>query len=1040
MANEYKTIRCKLDGKQSVSIPIDIKRNGRYVENPLDIIARGFLKFEDVVEESAEQLNTLEDKTVVYPVLFSSDRITINDGRCIITILPRSEDLFEKTSSVQTSASVSVSTSSIISQGGIREDEQIISPEKDPVVITIQPNTERRPYKLSIEITAVSSEDGSFYSSTVDRGTSPQRQGISGAQGLFQKERKRAPSNIIIECYNGSEWIPAVTSVLGANNSSYTSAKAAINDSQNSTPFGASTMYDAVISGARILSVDGVDDYKKTIYLFTDNESNMSISSLDNAIEEVNDIDGDKKVAVMISNMAAVDPPTLSIRANSSDTRNINKLAFLTGGQALTIVDENYLDDVGGIFYREAVGSMGYGTYEFVYDLGEASLLNNIFMIFNIPDNSNGTWAIETSLDGYNYTVVNNIYDYNESVSFENLMARYIKFKIVLITAISSIMSEYGEYPDSPSLDSIRIIYNAYNVSYLYLNKENVDIQPYQIALAVNANEINDGQIQIGVAKSDSHNWNDYSSDSQPAVNQNGKVVVPIRFSQDITQFQQEPLEKLDIFSLKTRYGSWDPFATVFLYDKLDDVIPTNYYRLLPRNGIVVFNYALPSDYENGDYKIGIINSAEYKVGLKLTNKTESEQLDIYGMGHMYTTGKDLLPPVAKVAPEAQVVQIINEAPNRFSIIEASYVYYDVNFEPEDTTKRTIKWFINGTPVDYLENLTMWNDITDPSDPIYTNTSLSYPSTLLAGETIETWIKKQSDSILSSGDRINFEIQVSDGELYSNKVQSSVVAVVESTPVLSQINVMAEDGDGNISSCLTTDRKAVIYPLLEDGFFSDTDVNQSEIVWYVNNEIFKRGTYGEDRGEGQPPIHEIWVNEVGTEGYVDYGLRIANSVFVQITPKTGDISGEAVTSPVVVVQNALPQVYNVDYVSTSYSENRDVVLAWDFFDFEIDAIGDIDETSQFDQTGVKWYRKNPGTGNEFELAYSYNDQDASLQEVFNVEAYRGNITTNLGTHTSTISSGIIFVGQEWYAIVTPHDSIDAGEAVTSATITITSAT
>lgn len=1038
MANEYKTIKCRLDGKQSVSIPIEIKRSGRIVREEVEVIARGFLKFEDSQEEQAEQLNTLEDKTVVYPVIFVSDRITVRDGRCIVTILPRAEDLFEETSEVQEGASVTISDSTIISEGGIRDDEQITEASKEPVVITIQPNVKRTPYKLSVEITIVSTNNDGLYARTVDRGTNPQVEETNGIQALFQKEQGRAPSNIIIECYNDLEWIPSVTAVAGGNNSSAEDAIALVNHSQNSTPFGASTMYDAVVAGARILSVDAVDDNKKTIYLFTDNESTMSMASLDNALEEVNDIDGDKKVPVMISNMAVVDPVTLSVKANTSDTQDINKLSFLTGGQALTIVDSSYLEEVSGIFYREAVGSMGYGTYEFVYDLGTESLINQIVPTFDIPEDTNASWSIETSVDNYNYTEIADTYTYDETVSFENLYSRYIKFKIVLFAAIDSTVDEYGAFPDSPTLRSMTVIYNSYRVAYLYLTKEEVDIPPYQIVLGVNANEINTDQIKVGVAKSDSHTWDDYDSGAQPAVNQNGKVVIPIRFSQDINEFPQEPLAKIDSFSLKTEYGQWDPFATVLLYNKSNEVIATDHYQLLPREGMIIFNYALPSDYADGDYKIGIINTNAYKVGLKLTNKTASKDLNIYGVGHMQTTGKDLLPPVAKAAPEAQSVQISPEAPNRFSVIEASYVYFDINYEPEDTSKRRITWFINGNPIDYLENMTKWNDITNPNDPIYVNTSLSYP-TLSPGETIDTWIKKQSDSILNSSDKVHFEIRVNDGDLYSSKVQSGIVTVAESVPIMEQITVMGEDSSGTVWPELTTDRKAVIYPSLEDGFFADTDVNQSEIIWRVNDEIFKRGTYGEDRGEGQPPIHEIWVNEVGTENYVDYGLRIANSISVQVIPKTGGVSGDAVTSSVKVVQNALPVVYDLYYATTSHQEDRDVVLAWSFFDFEIDAIGDIDETGQFDQSNVKWYVKLPGESN-FELVYSYNDQEANLQEVFNVEVYRGSITTNIRNHTTTISNNILYVGQEWYAVVTPHDSIDAGTAVTSTTITIASAT
>lgn len=1038
MANEYKTIKCRLDGKQTVSIPVHIKQNGRYVTEPLDIIVRGFLKFSGV--SNVEDANVLEDKTVVYPVLFTTDRIRINDGRCAITLLPRAEDLFEITQSLE--ASASISNEDIFSQGGVRADEQITSPGKEPVVIRITTNVIRDPYKLSIEVTALSVFSSNLYSNTIDRGTSPQIEEMTDVKSLFQKEKSRAASNIIIDCYNDMDWIPVVDSILGDNDSSMATILEEIDKLQNHTSFGASTMYDAVVAGARILSDNTLEDLRKTIYLFTDNESNISMASLDNAIEEVNDIDGNKNVPVLISNMAVVEPSTLSVKANMSDTKSINKLSFLTGGQALTITDATYQNDIVGIFYREVVGAMGYGTYEFVVDMEDDVLVNHISVFFDIATaGSNATWNIETSADGYNYTALNADYTYADSVDFSNLYARYIRFKIVLITAINSIADEYGAYPESPALTSVQILYNAHKIAYLYLNKEDVDIQSYQMVMAVDANDVNDGQIEVGVAKSDSINWSDFSTDSQPVVNQNGKIVIPIRFSQDVEEFQQEPLSKVDIFTLKTEYGSFDPYAAVILYDASDEIIPSNYYVLNHREGMVIFNYALPSDYSDGDYKIGIINQGEYKVGIKFTNKTKDTEIEMYGVGYLYTTGKDLLPPLGKTAPEAQLVFIVNETPNKFSIIEASYTYYDSNFEPEDTTARRIKWFINGVPVNYLEGLTRWNDITDLSDPLYVNTALTYPVELPSGETLDTWIKKQSISILHADDKVHFEIQVSDGTLFSEKTKSADVVIIGTTPVMDQITVMARDDSGNLSNRLTSNQNAVIYPPVDTIFFADSDENQSEIIWYVNDEIFKRGIYGEE-AVGLYPIHEIGVNEVGRENYMDYGLRIGNSIVVQIIPRADGISGDPVTSSIEnnVVQNCYPKIFNSAYVNSVYDVNSDVVLTWDFYDFEIHGIGDVDSTNQSDQTGVKWYRKKSDDGDDVaaELVYSYNDQDSNLPEIFHVKEYMGHITTSLGTHTSIIDDDILVVGQRWYAEIIPHDTLDAGETTRMSLITITS--
>jgi hypothetical protein len=1041
MANEYKTIICRIDGKQSVSIPIDITQAGRHITSPLDVIVRGFLKFEESTTEATGS-NELVDKTVVYPVLFTSDTIRINDGRCVITIMPRSEDLFEETSVVVESASVS--DDEIVSQGGISEDEQITDPDKHPIVIKIETGVIRTPYKLSIEITATSVDGTSFYAKTVDRGTSPEIDPLDAVTSLFQKVQERTPSNIIIDCYNDQEWIPTVDNILGNNNATREEMVDALGDLENSTPFGISPMYDGVVAAARVSSDGTVDDEKKTVYVFTDNEANISQASLDNAIDEVNDIDGDKRTAVLISNMAVTEPSTLSVRANSSDTKNINKLSFLTGGQALTVVDEQYLDDIAGIFYREAVGSMGYGTYEFIADLGEETLINQITGFFDIPtSDSNATWSIETSLDGYNYTVVNDSYSHSETPQFENLYARYIRFKIILITAINSVADEYGAYPETPALISIQILYNAYKIAYLYLNKVDVDIQPYQMTMAVDANEVNDEQIKVGVAKSDSHNWSDFSTASQPPVDQNGKIVIPLRFSKDIAEFQQEPLAKIDTFNLKTEYGSFDAFATVTIYDGDDNIIPTNYYKLQPRNGMVVFNYALPSDYTDGDYKIGILNSEKYKVGLEMTNKTNDTGLELYGVGHLYTTGKDLLPPLEKTSPEARSVEILGDVFDRFSIMEASYVYFDANFEPEDTTQRLIKWFINGSPINYLDNVVKWNDINNVADPLYANTSLTYPDDLAEGETVEEWAKKQTEAILSSGDKVHFEISVSDGSLQSGNVKSNIADISDSTPIVGQLSVMGEY-NGELTSRISGDTKIIIYPSLDDIFYSDGGSNQSDIVWYVNDEVFKRGVYGDTVPETQSEWHEIRPGDSGQNN--TFAHRIANIIYVEVTPRSGDQVGTTIRSQPVSIENGLPQVGNVSFAGGNvHTENNNLVLGWDFYDYEILLFSAVDDTTQHDETEVRWYRKREGENDwPDDPVYVYNNHDEDVRETYSDDVtpdYVGHITTSLTVsenvaRTSIVDHNILSSGQQWYAEVIPHDSVEPGVSHKTTPITI----
>ncbi len=1048
MSEEYKTVKLKLDGKQSLSVPVDIKKNGRYITEDVDIIVRGFLKFNDeattdttLYESNSYQrqsANKLDDKTVVHPVLFVSNRIRVLNGRGVFTLLPRSEDVLEDTETVQDRAGSDITDDQIVSSGGISKDEQITEPNSDPATIIIETGEIRTPYKISIEITIVPLVAGGLYAQTIDRGTNPTVDDDTSDSSLFSKYKTRTSSNLVVECFGEDDWVPVITPILGTNNSSYDTFVSELEDLSNSTPMGASTLYDAIVSGADIVSDNEIDTSRKIIYTFTDNESSASTASADNVINEVNNIDGVKNTPLMIANMAIVEPVTLSVKANTTDTRDLNKMSFETGGQAVTVVSEDFLDDIVGIFYSEAVGAMGYGTYEFIADLGEESTVNNITAYFDITvDNASATWEIETSIDGYNYTALNKDYVADETVEFADLLARYIKFKIILITGfIDTTTPSPSIFPDSPALTSISIVYNQANIAYLYLNKEEEDIIPYHITLAVDSNEIANNEISVGVAKSDSGTWADYSTPSQSIVNQNGKIVIPIRFSQDIGEFQQEPLNKVDSFTLKMEYGSFDPFATVLLYDKDDEIITSDKYKLYPRDGVVVLSFAVDTDYQDGDFKIGLLNGTDYKVGLKLTNKSDSEQLLLYGVGYLYTTGRDLLPPVTKIPPEASNVIITNENPNRFTIMEVSYTYTDSNFDPEDESATRIIWYINGSSIDYLEGVRKWNDTTDPLDPVYSQTSLEYPdSDDLTGDTIDVWIKKQEDSILQVNDAIYYEVQVSDGELFGVKEKSSTVKVTEAIPVLkSQIFVKAKDENGNIGDRLSADKIAVIYPSLDEIFAGDGE-DVSEIQWIINDVSFKSGIVGDVSSSGIP-IEEIRINEIGNEEYTDYGLRINNSVTVQVTPRTSGVVGEIITSRTVIVENSLPRVYNVEFVGSSHSDRNDLVLSWDWWNFESIALADTDTTGQKDVTTVSWFVKNPGDDNFTEI-YRFNDQTNNLEETFIDPFYNGKITISLINHNSIISSSVLFVGQKWQCVITPNDTIDNGTTYTTEEITIT---
>ncbi|MFA5759952.1 MAG: hypothetical protein WC942_11430, partial [Clostridia bacterium] len=593
MINCNQIIRCKLDGKQSVSIPISLKKNGRYLTDPVAILVKGFLKFNDIYTNgdtnysvsNINDKNTLEDKTIVYPVLFSSQSATVYNGKGTITLLPRSEDLLYDYETLN---------KRLNSNYTISQDEKL---NIENTKIIIETGKIRSPYKISIYVSII---DDVLYGETVDYVCDNSKQ-----DSLWEKYEKNLSSNLLIECYNEGDWVPYVEKLnLEDNNGSYEEIVSIIDNIKNETPFGISPMYDAISLSANTLSDNSINEIRKVIYVIADNEVNSSIKTIDEMIEDVNAIDGDKKTPIILGNICTSDQKTLSSKSNNSDTRLFNKICYLTGGQAVSVISDNSTDEALSIFYGETVGSMGYGEFVFVIDMEENVTINDIESIFEIPDSrNNATWKVSFSVDGYSFEDYGKVLTKDEKIENFDRDFRYLKFTITLITGFN--FDEYFSEIDYPFLKNIIITYNEKKISYLYLTVSDDDSSPSQMVIGVDSNSNVQESVNTGIALSDSHNWNDFYNDSRKNINQNGKIFIPLRFSEKNEQYK-EKLIRVSKFAFKTSYGSWDKGASISVYDENDNIIPSNNYTVFYREGLVVFNYAVDNDYITGDYKISI--------------------------------------------------------------------------------------------------------------------------------------------------------------------------------------------------------------------------------------------------------------------------------------------------------------------------------------------------------------------------------------------------------------------------------------------------
>jgi hypothetical protein len=996
--------------------------------------------------------NSTDDRFAIYPVLFTSNEITTSGGKATVTLLPRAEDILEEVEDIAERSGTSIED--VQEQSG--ESTFETEAAKDASIV-INAGEERQPYSVLVQITVV---DDFYYGQTIenlaefaggeeavdaasvdtDTTSTTDTQSItsssagselckngptitgslswegfsrgldfggtslrSAIEGISDEETNTffslIPSALgqldspIFPYFNDIDWIPAIESILEDSDSTATQMLSKLRNLRNSVPFGASALFDALAVAAGFLSDNDLDGIGKVIYVFTDNENNMSSTTIDEAIEELNGIDGAGSVPSVIGNFAVVSPATLSAKANVTDTNDLNKLIADTAGQAISVLSEDFVDDIVGIFVGEAVGSLGYGQATITVDLGTDSNINRLSALFQLYENTNGRWSIEISQDGFTWVDIAESYRANVDVDFTNMSARYIKFTVTLITGFSA--SNLPEYeliplPGSPALTALELFYDTSKIRYLYLNTESTDVEAQQVAVAVDASDINPEDIQVGISKSESSNWLDFSNPAQISINQNGKIFIPIRFPDD-DDAVEEPLIKVDKFSYRTHFGRWDPKSTIEIIDSDGDTVLDSTYSTHSRDGLIVFNQVM-----TGSYTIRIRNQSIFRVGLKLISRSDSDPLEIHGVGYMYNRNAHLLPPAEKLPPIAKNILITPDEPEPYSVIQASYEYSDSNNDPEDTEQRKIRWHINGVRIPYLDDLVKWNDVTNSSDPIWSHAFTFSPSEVGDNTTAISKARKKGQSILSPDDRLWFTIRVHDGLQQSEIFQSNATIVSESSPEVESVAVRGLL-DNKISNKVTAAHDAIV----QFNMLADTSVNNSVIIWFVNGEQFKSGVFGRDEDADRILSGEL-------SNIAEIALSMTNEIFVRVLPNTDASTGTAVDSDTIIVENAIPSVNSVTVGPSNPSSSQSLVLSYIFFDADIVAEG---EGTQSDLSTVVWQK----------AARDNNYQFTRVAELDNQSIVNSTYTTR---------------SERWRAIVTPFDGLENGTPVTSNTVTI----
>jgi len=518
--------------------------------------------------------------------------------------------------------------------------------------------------------------------------------------------------------YNVNDWVPQVRKRLTEGNT-LTEVLTELDVIDHETPFGASQVYSAIKEAAIVTTGEVFESQKKSFYIVSDNSENFSLITRNDAIDEINAVDGDGNSPAIYVVFSTSFPQSLSAQLERTEVGDIEKIVEATGGQSSTLISSGFLDQILNLTVNGATGGLGWGQYNRILNLGELSAITEVTSTFVLPANTQGFLRFRYSQDGFNFTDWTERFEGSQTVDFVDFFAKLVEFEIVLTTGFSAdIIEEYDSTPTGiPKLTEINWGTSAEKKDFIFLNTENVLTNAQQVAASFEGTIPSASQIEVGVASSNSHNWSDFQSTARPAMGEFGKTFLLERTDDPFSLVPIEPLSSRNGLLYTATYGSWDPTSIASLFKVNTDgteVSVLSGFRFHPRIGSIYFDARQDPDTV---FKVAIVNSDKMRVGLRLRNRLHTDSISVTGIGFIYSTNDEKPVELSQVAPRAINVRISPQIPNASDTINALYNYIDLNGDPESGT--IIKWFKNGEQLFEINNVTTWSN-----DDLQTNNKL----------------------------------------------------------------------------------------------------------------------------------------------------------------------------------------------------------------------------------------------------------------------------------------------------------------------------
>jgi hypothetical protein len=726
---------------------------------------------------------------------------------------------------------------------------------------------------------------------------------------------KNQNNTVVTQYFNNKGWVPQIVTLHSFG--SYEEVHKTLSDLKYEIPFGSSQLYDALNYSSLLLSNEDYNEYKKSVFVLSDNLESLSLSSLDTTIDNINSIEGDKQVPVSNVILSTSYPITISSLFQRIELQNLDKISNNTGGSSFIIVSDNFIYQVLNATLN-ASGGLGSGQYYRRIQFDEPVFIDTIYPYFFLPLNTFGSLRFRYSADGYNFNDWSDKIIGSTLTDIKDIVCKILDFEIILSSGFSSSFDN-NVTTGIPRLSKLELQISKEKVDYIYLEPESIVTNPAQIGIAVDAVIPEGSTIELGVATFDSVNWNDYQSIGQPSVKESGKIYLLQRSNTGSIIVGPEKLIYTNGYVYKTNYGPWEPSSIFEVYQVVNNK-ETLYtaYKSFPREGIVRF-YTKQSI--NNVFVYYIKNLNILKVGMKIRNRNSKQSVSLSGVGYIYSTNREVLPALSQVAPTSINVVISPITPTSLDIISAKYDYRDLNLDKENGT--IISWYKNNKQLFEIQNKSSWSN----SDLLLSNK-------------------------LIPNDKIQYSVQPSDGKTFGNKVYSPTVTISAIPPSALNIKIIPVKGS------VINDRYDTSSYLVADYDFETQDESTEEgtlIRWYVNNLIFKEGLFSATNTDPYSNPKVITTDEVSA------AIRphtIGNLIQVEVTPKTALATGNTVKSAVITIVNSIPSLSDV-VVSPSNPNTQSVLqLSYNIIDTEIQL------KTQTDQSQKKWFRSLNGTSFE----------------------------------------------------------------------------